>query len=54
MPAKEGINYPVETKYGSFNLRNIAESSEKSGARWTIDVPRKLSPSGNKMEMKFR
>ena len=54
MPAKEGINYVVKTKYGSFNLRNISTSSETSGARWTIDVPKKLSPLGDAVEQKFK
>ena len=53
-PSKEGINYVVNTKDGNFNLRNISTSSETSGAKWTIDVPKKLSPSGDAMELKFK
>jgi len=54
VPAKAGINYVVTTKYGSFNLRNISTSSETSGAKWTIDAPEKLSPSGDALELKFK
>jgi filamentous hemagglutinin len=51
---QEGIRYTIKTHQGNFSLRDASSSSEQSGARWTIDVPKIVSGTAQNKEIKFR
>ena len=48
------VRYTVDTKYGSFNLRNFSKSAEQSGANWTIDIPENFLNTPRNLEIKFK
>lgn len=35
----KGVRYSVQTEHGSYNLRSITRSQDKTGPVWTIDIP---------------
>ncbi len=49
-----GELYYAQTPQGSYNLRSFSSSGAQSGAKWTIDVPRSATGTGQAGELKFR
>ncbi|WP_459204089.1 hypothetical protein ACQVRV_20915 (plasmid) [Ralstonia pseudosolanacearum] len=43
IPGKEAL-YVVNTPSGNFTLRDFSYSSGKTGAAWTIDIPKEVVP----------
>lgn len=48
----KGVRYSVQTEHGSYNLRSITRSQDKTGPVWTIDIPAGVVHN-KKAEIKF-
>ena len=49
-----GIVYSIVTPQGKFNLRDVSSSQDRSGAKWTIDIPGKMMGKDHNLEIKFK
>lgn len=51
----KGVIYVIEISKGkNLTLRNFSTSDDRTGAKWTIDVPAGMGHSTNQTEIKFK